>query len=363
MVLTVHKIHIDEDAKAGSAVTAVEITRFATDRANSIATVLVPLIFFGEHDPEADLNKLWKQAWENLTSGTRSQVTLYADEILEFTQGLLSSSSWKIKQTAALTIADMCKVAGKGVQSHANKILPVLVSTLATRSWDGKEHVLDAFVQLCISVKSTLGTPEGGGPTVPEAAKIMLREAKRKNRTYQRHALVSLVNFSNAFGDTIDLLENEQDFLTELCEMDETAAMEDEDADHAKPLLLMIKANAFKALVSAYRPKAFPRHEEQTLVIAKILAQCLVGNVWNVQLAILQSIKTFVENSTSTGLSNTEVLNVLLEASFNSLNDLKYSAIRTAAVDVLEEIASKGTGKDIFIQNYSSQQSNNGGVF
>ena len=69
---------LDEDSKAGSAVTAVEITRFATDRANSVATVIVPLIFFGEHDPEEDLNKLWKAAWENLTSGTRSMVTMFS---------------------------------------------------------------------------------------------------------------------------------------------------------------------------------------------------------------------------------------------------------------------------------------------
>lgn len=246
----------DEDAKAGSAITAVEITRFATDRANSIATAIVPLIFFGEHDPEENLNKLWKQAWENLTSGTRSMVTLYADEILEFVQPLLTSSSWKVKQTAALTIADMCKSSGKGVQVHANKLLPVLVSTLATRSWAGKENVLDAFVQLCISVKDTFGTSERE-PSLVEVSKILIREAKRKNRAYQRHALVSLTNFSNEFGEKIDLLESVTDFLTELCEMDEAEAMEDEDNDNAKPLLLMIKANAFKAIVSAYRPKFY----------------------------------------------------------------------------------------------------------
>lgn len=269
---------------------------------------------------------------------------MYADEILEFTQGLLSSSSWKIKQTAALTIADMCKTAGKGVQVHAQKLLPVLVSTLATRSWAGKENVLEAFVQLCISDKSSFAS-SNREPTLAEAAKIMLREAKRKNRTYQRHALVSLTHFSDAFADMIDLLAGEQEFLTELCEMDETAAMEDEDADHAKPLLLMIKANAFKALVSAYRPKAFPQQEEQTLVLTKMLTQCLTGNIWNVQLAILQSLKTFVEHATNTGLGNPEVLNILLAATFDSLNDLKYSAIRSAAVDVLEQVASTGTGK------------------
>lgn len=59
----------DDDSRAASAVTAVDITRFATDRMNSIASEIVPLIYVGEHDPDKDLQKLWKDAWENLTSG------------------------------------------------------------------------------------------------------------------------------------------------------------------------------------------------------------------------------------------------------------------------------------------------------
>ncbi|KAI9480308.1 MAG: proteasome stabiliser-domain-containing protein [Benjaminiella poitrasii] len=329
----------DEDAKAGSAVTAVEITRFATDRANSVASAIVPLIFFGEHDPEENLSKLWKAAWENLTSGTRSQVSIYGDEILEFLQPLLSSSSWKIKQTAALTLADMCKVSGqKNVQVHADKLLPVLVSTLATRSWAGKENVLDAFVQLCISVKDKL-VENAAAISLTDVAQIMVREAKRKNHAYQRHALVSLLQFSDSFGDKMDLLSLEQDFLTKLCEMDEGKVMEDEDDgnENAKPLLLMIKANAFKALVSAYRPKAFPRQQEsQSAPLCTIITGCLQGNVWNVQLAILQSLKTFVEHTTPASLQSTELVKQLLKASFDALNDMKYSAIRSAAVDVLE---------------------------
>lgn len=39
--------------------------------------------------------------------------------------------------------------------------------------------------------------------------------------------------------------------------MDESDAMEEDDNDNAKPLLLMIKGNAFKALVSSFQPKHF----------------------------------------------------------------------------------------------------------
>lgn len=43
--------------------------------------------------------------------------------------------------------------------------------------------------------------------------------------------------------------------------MDETELMEDDDNDNSKPLLLMIKANAFNALTAGYRPRV---HREQS---------------------------------------------------------------------------------------------------
>ncbi|KAG0174143.1 hypothetical protein DFQ29_007586 [Apophysomyces sp. BC1021] len=324
----------DEDSHVASAVTSVEITRFAADKMNAVASEIVPLIYLGEHDPEESLGALWKDAWENMTSGTRSMVTLYTDEIISFVQPLLTSSSWKVKQTAALTIADMCKSGDKSISKHADKLMPVMVSTLATRSWAGKEHVLEAFVQLCISAQSYFEQPKE--PSLAEVAKIMVREAKRRNRTYQRHALVSLKTFSDAFSEKIDLYEDVQDFLTDICEMDEATAMEDEDNDNAKPLILMVKANAFKALVSGFRPTVFIDQAKHTKSLSETLTSCLHGNVWNIQLAILESINVFVKH---VGPENAAAItDQILASCYQCLDDLKYSAIRTATVDVLETL-------------------------
>lgn len=285
----------DEDAQAASAVTAVDMTRFATDRMKAVASELVPLLFLGEHDPEESISSLYKDAWENLTSGkpyvdglwlglifglsigTRSMVTLHMDEIISFVQPLLSSPSWRTKQTAALTIADICKTGDQGIRNHVDKLIPVMVSTLATRSWSGKEHVLAAFVQLCKTAQDYFQEPTHE-PRLEEVVKvrekkkvltcfklrylqkkqILVREAKRKNKTYQRHALVSLYDFAEAFAERVDMFESVQGFLTDLCTMDEAEAMEDEENDNAKPLILMIKANAFKALAVSFRPRVFP---------------------------------------------------------------------------------------------------------
>ncbi|KAI8147438.1 proteasome stabiliser-domain-containing protein [Fennellomyces sp. T-0311] len=327
----------DEDAHAASALTAADMTRFATDRMNAVASEIVPLIYLGEHDPDEGIKKVWASAWENLTSGTRSLVTIHADEIIDFVQPLLSSSSWATKQTAALAIADMCKTGGKAIGKHADKLMPVMVSTLATRSWAGKEHVLEAFVQLCVSAQSYFEAPNKE-PTLHEVVKIIVRECKRKNRTYQRHALVSFKVFADTFSEKVDILKQAQDFLTDLCEIDEDEAAEDDDNDNAKPLLLMIKANAFKTIVASFRPRNFADHANQTEKICQTLIGNIEGNVWNVQLAILESLKLFFERVDPQKVTDRLIDRVLEICNAQCLCDLKYSAIRTATVDVLDAV-------------------------
>ncbi|KAI8073997.1 proteasome stabiliser-domain-containing protein [Gongronella butleri] len=329
----------DEDAHAAAAVTAMEMTRFATDRMKSVAPEIVPLIYFGEHDPEDALKKVWASAWENLTSGTRSMVTLHVEEILTFIEPLLNSSSWKVKQTAALTLADMCKSSGREMEKHAHKLMPVMVSTLATRSWTGKENVLDAFAQLCVTTKDLVCSPEHK-PPLAEITKIFVREAKRKNRTYQRHALVSLEVFLAGYGDRVDVQGDVQDFLLDLCTMDEDAVMEDEDSDNAKPLLLMIKANSFKALTAAYQPKVFPSQLDHADTLSETLTATLQGNVWNIQLAILTSLQVFISRMDQ---ANDAIAQRIVTAAAHALADLKYSAIRTAAVDVVDTMVKEWT--------------------
>ncbi|KAG2227610.1 hypothetical protein INT45_002295 [Circinella minor] len=327
----------DEDAHAASALTTADMTRFATDRMNAVASEIVPLIYLGEHDPDDNLKKVWAAAWENLTSGTRSLVTIHADEIIDFAQPLLSSSSWATKQTAALAIADMCKTGGRAIAQRADKLMPVMVSTLATRSWAGKEHVLEAFVQLCVSAQGYF-EEQGKEPTLDNVVKILVRECKRKNRPYQRHALVSFKVFADTFSDRVDVLKQAQPFLTELCEMDEDEVAEDDENDNAKPLLLMIKANAFKALIASFRPRTFIEHQDQTEVICHILTDSLQGNIWNVQLAILDSLKLFFERVDPQHVNDALLNHVLNTCSTHGLNDLKYSAIRTATNDVLDAL-------------------------
>lgn len=65
----------------------------------------------------------------------------------------------------------MCKSSGKEMEKHVDKLMPVMVTTLATRSWNGKENVLDAFAQLCKFAKSFFDNPSNS-PNLAEVAKV-----------------------------------------------------------------------------------------------------------------------------------------------------------------------------------------------
>lgn len=61
--------YTDDDARIVSAITLGEMCKFAPDRMKSIASEVVPVIFFGEHDTDKATAECWKTAWESLTSG------------------------------------------------------------------------------------------------------------------------------------------------------------------------------------------------------------------------------------------------------------------------------------------------------
>ncbi|KAI9279213.1 armadillo-type protein [Umbelopsis sp. AD052] len=330
----------DDDARIVSAITLGEMCKFAPDRMKSIASEVVPVIFFGEHDTDKATAECWKTAWESLTSGTRSMVTLYMDEIIEFLHPHLNSPYWRMKQTAALTIADLCKTSGKALGAHVNKVMPIMVSTLNTRYWAGKETVLDAFVQLCLS--SPAWFDGNTSPSLDEAYQIMKRESKRNNRSYKRNALSSLTLFLDKFNDRLDVYDDAFGYLEPLCNLD--IEEEELDEENDRPLLLLIKANAFKALLAAFRPDIFKDQQNEILPLITMLTSGIDNLVWNVQLAVLDSLHTLVQRIPKQCWTG-DMADTVIESCWVSLFNMKYSAIRTSAMKVLKETVNGLKGK------------------
>lgn len=76
--------------------------------------------------------------------------------------------------------------------------------------------------------------------------------------------------------------------------------------------------------------------DENMGALCDILTGSLASNVWNVQIAILESIGVFLDRSLP-GSLGPDAAKKIVDSCILCLEDMKYSAIRTAAIGILED--------------------------
>ena len=180
-----------------------QFSKFATDRFNALAAVFLPFVFFAKHDLDEHVKEQFEKTWTENVGGSRA-VLLYLKEINGLSIQRLESPKWAIKHTAALAIADATVSCGTEISGpNAAIIWPALEKTLALKTFDGKEKVLDAFVKFTKAAKSLW---EEESSIAAHMKKIAVREAKRNNDAYRPHAFTSLGEYSEARTD-IDMFD------------------------------------------------------------------------------------------------------------------------------------------------------------
>ena len=129
----------------------------------------------------------------------------------------------------------------------------------------------------------------------------------------------------------------------------------DVDDSREKPLLLAIQANSFKSLGLCF-PKSVDEQKKHSDAVLDLLAANLDGNVWNIRLAILDSLeKILIEKMTEpTFPFGEKTFAKVVQGLLQSLEDSKYSAIREKAADVLLAVTDKH--KDVWAMWKSSKE-------
>jgi len=100
--------------------------------------------------PQAPINapqsgSIWIELWEEITSGTEYAIRANLSEILRFVKMGLEHKSWDMKIQAALTICTICTRLQSNIDPESlNELIDMLVVTLNTRTWNGKDKVLIA---------------------------------------------------------------------------------------------------------------------------------------------------------------------------------------------------------------------------
>lgn len=190
------------------------VSKFATDRFNSIAAEFLPFVFFAKHDYDEHVKEQFEKTWSENVGGSRA-VLLYLEEITAMTLQRLESPKWAIKHSAALVIADSVLSSGAELsRPNAAIIWPALEKALALKTFTGKEKVLDAFVKFTKAGKPLWGEEAS---IAAQMKKIAVREAKRNNDTYRPYAFTCLGEYSEDRTD-VDMFDDVYSIIAPILE-------------------------------------------------------------------------------------------------------------------------------------------------
>ncbi|KFH67585.1 hypothetical protein MVEG_06317 [Podila verticillata NRRL 6337] len=326
----------EEDLRSIAAITAREISKNASDRFKGVASAILPTVFYGTFDSNKDISGIWKEVWEEHTTGSSSAVKLHADEILKQLSVQMTSASWNAKKQSAAALKAVAEV--MDLSNSMETLLPLVLDGLSGRTWEGKEQVVELLPALSISSKTYLSAHQ---VKLPEIAKVLLRESKKVNKRYRRHAIDALGKFLDAFPE-IDYYQEVKQMLFTILENSDD---EDEDEEHDKPLQLMVMASAARALGMAWTTNAKLQAEHSSEFVSHV-CKALIRNIWNVRAALLESLdKFFTKLDVATDAHKTVseeslvlILDSLLEG---ALRDFKYIGLRNQGLDLVKAIIGK----------------------
>lgn len=191
---------------SGFAVNA--LSKHASDKFNKLSSAFLPFIYIAKHDSEKTVKELFNVAWTDNTGGSGA-IRLYLKEIINLASSHLSSQQWGIRQVSAAAVANAANLIADQATSvtgsasvlssdDLNNLFDILFKACAGRSWSGKELVLGAIVSLAAKAKSSLYVKEHPD-LVERLNKLVVVEAKRKNKEYQIKALACFGEYLAAF--------------------------------------------------------------------------------------------------------------------------------------------------------------------
>ena len=152
-------LKIDEQQRIMSGIAIETISRNASSAFTAIASSILPFVFLAKHDPVESVREPFTETWSENTGGAGA-IKLYIREIMTLLSGRLEDPQWRVKQVAALTLADACEAIGVDIRDHLALVMPLLLKGVGGRVWKGKEAVLKALVVVAINAKDSFSSDE-----------------------------------------------------------------------------------------------------------------------------------------------------------------------------------------------------------
>lgn len=186
-----------------AAVASQSVSKFSgVDKFSAVAVAFLPLSFIGKHDDDEKVQKRFEDEWVESSSGN-SAVKLYFDEILQICESQIKCSDYNIRRIVARSLIEIVETVHNSLHKEIMRLFEVLLLGCQEKSWKGKEFVFDALVQLSVRNRSTLDQNDN---LMESVVKTVKTEAKRRNKSYQIHAVQSMGRFIKVFYSDKDLV-------------------------------------------------------------------------------------------------------------------------------------------------------------
>ncbi|KAF4439467.1 hypothetical protein F53441_12574 [Fusarium austroafricanum] len=206
----------EETRRQKTADVIVALAKVSPDHFTGLESMLLPFSYLGSHDTDEYTSKAFKEVWEQHAGSSRT-VVRYVPEIVALVTSCLDTAQWALRHGGAFTMAAMVSditsasdVSGQISEANLRKVWPVFEKTLALKTFDGKEKLLESYPKF---VEKGHSLWKSDSKIAAQMKKIALREAKRNNDEYRVHAFRCLWKFAKA-RDDLDMLDEIAEIVT-----------------------------------------------------------------------------------------------------------------------------------------------------
>ncbi|CCK72368.1 Ecm29p KNAG_0J02890 [Huiozyma naganishii CBS 8797] len=176
------------------------ILKYSPSQFEDISTIFMPLIFIASNDNDKDNAQLYSKIWSEASRSGSAAVKLYLSEILNLLSGFITSPDFNMRKTCAKTLLAICQSVDRHIaDKQIDLLFQLTLNSLQGRTWDGKESLFKALIQLSIFFKEYI---VANTTLKAEIDKVVEVEISRSNMKYLKKIVF---DYAEYLSETMDL--------------------------------------------------------------------------------------------------------------------------------------------------------------
>ncbi|XP_060085987.1 proteasome adapter and scaffold protein ECM29-like [Ylistrum balloti] len=347
----------EESARLACGLTLHSMSQHSPDILKRHATLAMPLAFFAMHEqkPEEQKSKnpedslsIWDEVWLEVTPGTEAGIRLYIQEIVQILRESIESQSWNTKAQAALSMATVAsKLQAQLGPPHLGNLLSALLIGLQGKTWTGKEALLQAVKTVCTSCKKSIENSDTEGqPSISQVVEAVMKECRKERLAYKLEALQCMGSILEEYK--LDHFKDMWDILSPTL-LKKDKEDKEEDDDEIKPEQKQNQLLCYYDVLGQAWPYSQSTQDEYSQRFHELLCSSLPRNTWKIQTSLLKTTHKFLDRHCCFCAKRVSehpeqckpLLERTLEVVIPCMENLKYTVIRTEALNVIKLIVNR----------------------